>query len=73
MIIRWYPVLLAAFVAACASESPHDPSSGHGDLSGYEELESIKVVDAPAPVAGNFAPENRYLVERGEYLVELLG
>jgi mono/diheme cytochrome c family protein len=73
MTKRWYPVLLTAFVAACAAESPHNPSSNMGVQPEYTELQSVKVVDAPAPVAGNFAPENRYLVEHGEYLVELLG
>ena len=67
MIRRWHPALLTALLAGCAAESAYDP------MSDYEELQSTTVVDAPSPVAGNFAPENRYLVERGEYLVELLG
>ena len=67
MISRLYRVLPAMLLAACAAESPYNP------LSDYEELKSATVLDAPSPVAGNFAPENRYLVERGEYLVELLG
>ncbi len=30
-------------------------------------------MDAPSSVPGTYAPENRDLVERGEYMVELLG
>ena len=67
MINRWYPLSLAVLLVACAAESPYTP------MVDYEELRSVQVVDAPSPVAGHFAPENRYLVERGEYLVELLG
>jgi mono/diheme cytochrome c family protein len=66
MIYRWYPLPFAALLAACAAESPYDP------MLDYEELRSVQVVDAPSPVAGQFAPENRYLVKHGEYLVELL-
>lgn len=54
-------------LAACAAETGYSP------LNDYVELHSTMNVDAPSPVAGNYAPENRYLVERGEYLVELLG
>ena len=62
-----YLVLLPAMLAACAAEMPRDP------MADYEELTSSTVLDAPSPVAGHFAPENRYLVQHGEYLVELLG
>ena len=64
---------LAAFLplllVACATESkqPYDP------LLDYEEIDAATILDAPSPVAGNFAPENLYQVQRGEYLVELLG
>ncbi len=63
-------VLLVAFLlAVCATESEpqYDP------LQDYEQIEAATVLDAPAPVAGNFAPDNLYQVQRGEYLVELLG
>ena len=63
--ICWILVPLA--LAACASETVHDP------LADLDELQSSTVLDAPDPVLGNFAPENRYLVERGGYMVELLG
>lgn len=54
---------------ACATETEpqYDP------LEDYEEIEVATILDAPSPVAGNFAPEHLYQVERGEYLVELLG
>jgi mono/diheme cytochrome c family protein len=64
-------LLVAAALAACATktvdQAPYDP------LQEYEEVESATILDAPEPVPGAFAPEHLYLVERGEYLVELLG
>jgi len=65
-------VLVAStFLGACATETatetPYDP------LRDYEELDATTVLSAPAPVAGNFAPERRFQVERGKYFVELLG
>ena len=57
----------AFFVNGCANEPVVTP------YSDYEELNSVTVLDAPNPAAGNFAPENRFRVERGQYLVELLG
>jgi mono/diheme cytochrome c family protein len=60
-------ILLAFFFSACASEPAFTPHAS------YEELHSATVLDAPNPAPGNFAPENRFRVERGKYLVELLG
>jgi len=54
-------------LVACATETTYDP------LADFDELQSSKILDAPEPVPGNYAPENRYMVERGEYMVELLG
>ncbi len=62
--------LFAPFLlAACATESEpqYDP------LEDYEQIEAATILDAPAPVPGNFAPDHHYQVQRGEYLVELLG
>lgn len=56
-----------AVLAACATEAPYDP------LDDYQELDSTGIVTAPRPVGGRFAPAERDLVERGRYLVELLG
>lgn len=67
MKYRMYSLFLTLALAACASETRYNP---HAD---YEELDATTILDAPSPVPGNFAPENRYVVERGEYLVELLG
>jgi len=39
----------------------------------YEELDAATVLEAPSPIAGNFAPERLYQVARGKYLVELIG
>jgi len=57
------PTLLA--LAACAA--PSDP------LEDYVEVEAVTNIDAPAAEPGTYAPENRGQVERGEYMVELLG
>ena len=59
--------LLAMLTAGCASEQAYDP------LQDYEELDSSTLVDAPTARPGSFAPGDRDLVNRGEYLVELLG
>ena len=67
MKYRRFVLLLPLFLAGCAAESPYNPAAD------YEELDASTILDAPSPVPGNFAPENRYQVERGEYLVELLG
>lgn len=57
------------FLVACATESEpqYDP------LEDYEEIDAATILDAPSPIAGNFAPEHLYQVKHGEYLVELLG
>ncbi len=62
------PLFIALAVSACASESPTwDP------LVDYDELTANTVLDAPGAVPGRYAPADRGMVERGEYLVELLG
>lgn len=62
----------AMFIAAgCATDTSTERAQS--PLQGYEEVEAAKVLDAPDPVPGTYAPENLYQVERGEYLVELLG
>ncbi len=60
------PIFLFACATETATEAPYDP------LQDYEELDATTVLNAPPPVAGNFAPEHRFRVERGKYLVELL-
>ena len=57
--------LLVAMLAGCAA--PYDP------LEDYEALEATTVLEAPEAQAGNFAPANKEQVERGQYMVELLG
>ena len=71
MMYRMWLVLLPILLSACASDPP--ASSPVNPFEGLEELDSTRILDAPSPEPGNFAPENRYMVERGEYLVELLG
>jgi len=60
------PLILIACATETVTERPYDP------LQDYEELDATTVLNAPAPVAGNFAPEHRFQVERGKYLVGLL-
>lgn len=60
-------MVAATLLAACAAEPSIDPP---GD---YERLDNAGVVDAPAPVGGRFAPADRDAVDRGRYLVVLLG
>ena len=65
---RLFAMLTTFFaVAACASETTYDP------LEDYEELDNTGVVDSPRPEGGRFAPADQDLVERGRYLVGLLG
>jgi len=52
-------------IFGCAA--PYDP------LGDYEALDATTILDAPKPEPGSYAPANRGQVERGEYLVELLG
>ena len=67
MTYRMCLILLPILLSSCASEPPATPKAE------LEELNSTRILDAPSPLPGNYAPENRYVVERGEYLVELLG
>ena len=60
-------LIVAVSVAACATETPADFPEGH------EEVDATTVVDAPSATPGSYAPENRAVVQRGEYMVELLG
>jgi len=58
--------VFAFLVAGCATEAPYDP------LDDYEELDSATAIDAPGPEAGRYAPIDQDMIDRGEYLVELL-
>ena len=60
-------ILLAGCAAETTTERADDP------MQNYEEVAATKVLDAPDPVPGSFAPDNLMQVQRGEYLVELLG
>ena len=57
----------AVMLAGCAAEAPTDL------MKRYEEVDAKTILDAPSGIPGTFAPENRDLVARGEYIVELLG
>ena len=53
-------------VSGCASDPRDVP------LGDYEELDRATVIDAPGPEAGRYSPIDRDMIDRGEYLVELL-
>ncbi len=60
--------LLSIFLLfGCVSDGP-----GNGSAN-YEELDTATMIDAPDPVSGTFHPGDRDKVERGAYLIELLG
>ena len=42
-------------------------------LDNFEELNTATVIASPDPVAGNYLPADRDLIDRGGYLIELLG
>ena len=60
-------IFAATLLGSCASEQPASP------LDDYEEVDATTILDAPEAEAGSFFPGDRDAVERGEYLVELLG
>ena len=64
-----YLALVSFAMVACAS----DAESQNQLPDEYEEVDATTILDAPSPTPGTFAPENLYQVQRGEYLVELLG
>jgi hypothetical protein len=65
-----YPLLyFFSFLAlsGCATDAP--PSASEN----YEELDTVTVIASPPPVAGRYHPSDRYKIDRGAYLIELLG
>ena len=58
----------ALFLAACVSDAPTE-----NPMANFEEVESARVVDAPKPQPGRFYPGDRDAIDRGAYLVQLLG
>lgn len=68
MRFRFAPLVLLFGLFSCATDSSVDDP-----LAGYEEVDAATILDAPSPKPGQSAPENRFLADRGEYLVELLG
>jgi len=54
-------------LSSCATDVP--PAS----FSNYEELDTVTVIAAPPPVAGSYHPNDRGRIDRGAYLIELLG
>ncbi len=60
--------VMLVLVGACSSEPPVAET-----FDQYDEVGADTVPGAPRPVPGNYAPSDRSLVARGQYLVELLG
>ena len=69
--MRQQGVLVAIAILLCSCAG--DPETPRSPLTGYEEVDATTIIDAPDPLPGTYAPETRGMVERGEYLVELLG
>lgn len=67
MSFRRLIVLAPVALLGCAADAPYDP------LEDYVEVEAATVLDAPSARPGRFAPQFAEQVERGEYLIELLG
>lgn len=62
-----FVIAVSALAGACATDVSDSL------LDDYEEVDATSILDAPAAQPGTYAPQNRALVEQGEYLVELLG
>ena len=60
-------LIAAVLFGGCAAETPHDL------LKNYEEVDATTIMEAPSPIPGTFSPDNRHVVQRGKYMVELLG
>jgi len=71
MRIKGLALLLPLALASCATETVTEPACD--PLQDYEEVDAMTILDAPEAQPGKFAPEHLHQVQRGEYLVELLG
>ena len=56
-----------ALIGCAAGDTPYDP------LEDFKEVQAATILDAPPATAGRYAPANAEQVQRGEYMVELLG
>jgi len=54
-------------LSSCATDAP--PASSVE----CEELDTVTVIASPPPVAGRYHPNNRDKIDRGAYMIELLG
>lgn len=65
---RFYvPIAITMLVTACAGEPSVSP------VEDYEQLQHKSILESPKPVGRRFAPADRDAVDRGRYLVVLLG
>jgi len=65
MKTRLFAIVAPFLLASCAADDYYDP------LQDYEAIDATTILDAPTLTG--IAAENQALVNRGEYLVELLG
>jgi len=66
IVIKWL-IIVCFLLASCANETRDSPADS------YVEKVPTTVLDAPSVNGANAAPINRAAVERGEYLLEMLG
>jgi len=59
-------ILVALLVVGCASKQA-------SPLAGYETVDPVTILPAPGAEPGRYHPEDRDTIDRGRYLVELLG
>lgn len=62
-------ILIMALLCSCANET----GSSRRLAAGLEEVDAVTILPAPEPQAGTYAPDMRGLIERGKYMVEVLG
>ena len=54
-------------LSSCATDAPPAFSAN------YVELDTVTVIASPPPVAGSYHPDDRDKIDRGAYMIELLG
>jgi len=58
-------------LSACAADTAINKS---GNIStDYEELDTVTIIPSPEAVAGSYHPDERDTIDRGAYMIELLG
>jgi len=67
--MRFHILYFLSFLAlsSCATDAPTASSVE------CEELDTVTVITSPPPVAGRYHPSDRDKIDRGAYMIELLG